>query len=156
MVTQRRWPTAAAAAGLAYWFFGNLYEAVVISPNWVVDSSQQLRRLNEFFTVTTPTLYFVPVTMVATVLVWVAHALNRRADLRAAYRRASMLAVALTGLNLVIVTTVLPHLFGDAGGDPQRWAWTWNVLNGFRMALTAATAITLIGAWDALGRRTHL
>src|SRR5690242_9538153 len=45
----QKWWTFAAVLGLAYWFFGNLYEAVVFSPNWVVDSAAQIDRLNAFF-----------------------------------------------------------------------------------------------------------
>src|SRR5215212_5573590 len=69
--TRQKALTLATVVGLAYWLFGNLYEAVVLSPNWVVDSPAQLTRLNEFFVVTSPTLYFVPLALAALALVFV-------------------------------------------------------------------------------------
>lgn len=88
MRTQRRGWTAdrqkaltlTTVVGLAYWMFGNVYEAVVFSPNWVADSPAQLTRLNEFFVVTSPTLYFVPLALVALALVWVVSWLNTDPD----------------------------------------------------------------------------
>ena len=65
----RKWWTLVAVIGYASWFFGNLYEAVVYSPNWVTDSAAQMARLNLFLVNTNPTLYFLPPTILATILV---------------------------------------------------------------------------------------
>src|SRR5690349_24243115 len=43
---RQKWLTLVAVLGLAYWFFGNLYEAIVFSPNWVTDTPAQMTRLN--------------------------------------------------------------------------------------------------------------
>jgi hypothetical protein len=61
--------TLIAMPGLLHWFFGNFYEVIVISPNWVVDSPIQMKRHNEFFVNTSPTIYFVPLTQIAPILV---------------------------------------------------------------------------------------
>jgi hypothetical protein len=145
----QKWWTFAAVLGLAYWFFGNLYEAVVFSPNWVVDSAAQIDRLNAFFVNTGPTLYFVPLTVLATILVWVLLALNKRGDVRSDYRRASLFAVLLTAVNIATVSLVVTKLF--AAGT-ARLAWEWNVLNGVRMALTATTAWFVFSAFRKLDR----
>ncbi|RIR19529.1 DUF1772 domain-containing protein, partial [Mycobacteroides abscessus] len=34
--------------GIAMWFFGNLYEAIVIGPNIAGDSKEQLRAFQQF------------------------------------------------------------------------------------------------------------
>lgn len=154
---RQKWLTLAAVLGLAYWFFGNLYEAIVISPNWIVDSSAQLTRLNQFFVNTSPTLFFIPLTLLATVLVWVLLVVNQDTELKALYRNASLFAVALTALNVLIVTTLITKLFGtdylSYGDELSSYAWRWNILNVIRMALTATTAVYLFGAFRRLDRQ---
>ena len=153
---QRR-ATLLAALGMAYWFFGNLYEAVVFSPNWVDDSPAQFTRLHGFFTTTGPTLYFVPVTQLALVLVWVLWWRNRDEETRADYRHAGLASLPLTALTAGIVALVIPRMFGagaladPAGLEPA--AWTWNALNVARMILTAATGWYLFQAFRKLDRR---
>lgn len=152
-----KWLPLVATLGLAHWFFGNLYEAVVFSPNWVVDSAEQLRRLHEFFVRTSPTHYFVPLTWAAIVLVWVLAARNHDRELAGDYRRASVFAGLAMGLNLVIVATVITRIFGAdylAHGDELRgYCWRWNVLNALRMALVATTAAYTFNVFRRLDRR---
>jgi hypothetical protein len=149
--------TLVAVLGLAAWFFGNLYEAVVFSPNWVQDSPAQFTRLHEFFDNTGPTLYFVPLSQVAVVLVCLLWWRNRDDELRSDYRRAGVAGLLLAALTAYIVVAVLPRMFGDDYlADPRRLtaaAWQWNVLNVFRMALTATAAWYLFGAFRKLDRR---
>jgi len=149
--------TLVAVLGLAYWLFGNLYEAIVFSPNWVTDTPAQMTRLNEFFVNTSPTLYFVPLTILAVLLAWILMAVNRDPTLRADYRRAGLVALLLMALNTLIVATVVTKLFGtELGADPHQltsYAWRWNVLNVLRMALTATTAAFLFNAFRKLDRR---
>jgi hypothetical protein len=95
-VWQKRF-TLAAVIGMAYWFFGNLYEAVVFSPNWVEDSPAQFARLHGFFGNTGPTLYFVPLTQLATILVWVLWWRNRDGEVKPDYRRAAVSALLVDG-----------------------------------------------------------
>ncbi|MBO0931960.1 hypothetical protein [Fibrella aquatilis] len=142
--------------GLAYWLFGNLYEAIVISPNWVVDSPAQLRRLNEFFVRTSPTIYFVPITQLATIGVWVLFWKNRETSVKAALIRASLWALAATLLNGFIVSTIVLKLFAsdfDRYGDYlTTLAWRWNVLNLVRMILVGTTVHYLFSAFRKLDR----
>jgi hypothetical protein len=150
----QRWLTLLAILALAQWFFGNSYEAVVISPNWVVDSVRQMTRLNEFFVRANPTMYFVPAVLLAPVLVWVLTALNRDASLRQDYRRASLFALLATALNAYVVATVITKLFGPdylAHADQlAAYCRRWNVLNVLRMILVATTAVFLFGAFRKL------
>lgn len=153
---RQRWLTLLAALGMAYWFFGNLYEAVVFSPNWVEDSPAQFARLNGFFTNTGPTLYFVPLTPLAIVLVWALWWRNRDDDLRADYRYAGVASLVLTALTIGIVALVIPRLFGaEALAHPAQLrtaAWWWNGLNVLRMILTAITGWHLFQAFRKLDR----
>lgn len=155
--TQQKRLTLVALLGLAHWFFGNLYEAVVFSPNWVVDSVTQMRRLHEFFVNTSPTLYFVPLTQAATVLVWVLLAINRDRELKPDYRRASLFALASTALNAFIVATVITKLFGadylSHADELTSYCWRWNILNVLRMTLVATTAVYVFNAYRKLDRK---
>ncbi|MBW0101141.1 hypothetical protein [Pseudonocardia sp. KRD291] len=139
--------------GFAWWFFGNLYEAVVISPNWVTDSPAQLTRLHEFFVVTGPTLYFIPANPVAVVVFWAALVIGRRVLPRRLAAAALVASVLLVALTAVIVAVLVRGLFGadyldhaDRLVDYARW---WNVANAVRMALTA-TCLVLV--WRMLRR----
>ena len=149
--------TLGAVLGMAYWFFGNLYEAVVFSPNWVEDSPTQFARLHGFFDNTGPTLYFVPLTQLATVLVWVLWWRNRDDEVKPDYRRAGVSALLLTALTAYIVMALIPRMFGAdylARSDSlTAAAWQWNVLNVVRMALTAVTAWYLFSAFRKLDRK---
>jgi hypothetical protein len=149
--------TLLTVLGMAYWFFGNLYEAVVFSPNWIDDSPTQFARLDGFFTNTGPTLYFVPLTQLATALTWLLWWRNRDDEVRTDYRRAGLASLALTTLTAAFVGLVIPRMFGaDALANPaglQPAAWTWNVLNVGRMILTATTGWYLFQAFRKLDRR---
>jgi hypothetical protein len=156
--TAQWWWTVAALLGMAQWFFGNLYESVVFSPNWIVDSSAQMSRLEEFFVNTGPTFYFVPVTILAPIVVWVLLAVNKVGGARTDYRRASLfalLAAVLNGVTVIMVVTNLfdPHNLGNAA-ELTRLAWEWNILNVCRMVLTAITGVFLFNALSKLQTMT--
>ena len=148
--------TLVAVLGLAHWFFGNLYEAFVFSPNWVVDSPEQMRRLNEFFVRSSPTLYFVPLTQLATFLVFYLYFSNRREDVRSQYRNAALFALAATFVNGFIVATLITKLFGADyarfGANLTTYCARWNVFNVARMMCVAATIAPLFKAYLVLER----
>jgi hypothetical protein len=142
---------------LLHWLFGNLYEAVVISPNWVIGSTAQLERLHGFFVATSPTAYFVPSSLAAPLLVWAAHFCNRLPTATADFRRASSAVAVLTALNAFIVSTIVMVLFdvdfrSHSEAELHALCVRWNVLNGVRMGLTAATAYCAFQAYRKLER----
>lgn len=147
--------------GLLHWFFGNLYEAVVLSPNWVVDSTLQLERLHGLFERTSPTAYFVPITQLGTLLAWGAHALNRHPEAATDFRRASAFAASATALNAYIVATIVTLLFGadfrlHSEAELHSLCVRWNILNGLRLVLTAATLAYLFAAFRKLDARREV
>jgi hypothetical protein len=148
--------TLFAIIGLSYWFFGNLYEAIVIAPNWVVNSPVQMKRLNEFFVTTSPTIYFVPLTQIATVFVWLLLWKSKVNSIKTELKYASIFAVLVTILNAVIVSTIVLKLFGP---DYEKYGeylttltWRWNILNCFRMVLVALTICFLFNAYRKLDK----
>jgi len=157
MVSATKALTLLALLGMLQWLFGNLYEEVVIAPNWVVDTPLQLARLHGLFTRTSPTTYFVPISFIAPVLGWIAHALHRDGVAIRELRRASAAALLASALNAYIVGTIVLTVFGDdyASVPPDRLhalCVRWNVLNGARMVLVAGAAYWLFAAFRRLDR----
>lgn len=54
-----------ALFGLALWFFGNLYEEVILMPNWLAAPIDVLTAYNRYYTVIIQYHYYVPVTQLA-------------------------------------------------------------------------------------------
>lgn len=158
ITTQKKW-TLVNITGLAWWLFGNLYEAIVISPNWIVNSTIQLKRLHEFFINTSPTIYFVPVTQMATVLVWILWWLNKEKAAMHDHRMAGIFALLATVLNAFIVTSIVMKIFAadfEMYGDHlTTLCYQWNVLNVFRMALVALTIHYSFRAYGHLDRISY-
>jgi hypothetical protein len=50
---------------MAYWFFGNLYEEIVMVPNHLVNPLYRLEGYQQYFHVVNPVFYFVPFTQLA-------------------------------------------------------------------------------------------
>ena len=105
---------------------------------------------------TSPTLFFMPWSVIAAVLVWVVTALNRDRSVGRSYARASLYMALAMALNVLIVSTLIFRLFGDdyaAHADQlHSYAARWNILNLFRMGLVATTIVYLFQAFRRLDR----
>lgn len=157
MVRRGRLLVLIAMVGMLHWLFGNLYEEVVIAPNWLVDSREQLQRLHALFVRTSPTTYFVPLSFVAPVLTWAALVMCRGTLATGELRRASLFALLATIVNAVIVTSIVTRIFGDGylrlpDAVLHASCVRWNILNGVRMICTAATVYWLFAAFRRLDR----
>jgi len=155
MVRRGRLLVLIAMVGMLHWLFGNLYEQVVIAPNWLVNSREQLQRLHGFFVRTSPMTYFVPLSFVAPVLTWGALVVCRGTLARSELGRASLFALSATIVNAVIVSSIVTQIFGDGYArltDAVLHASCvrWNILNGVRMICTAATVYWLFAAFRQL------
>src|SRR4051812_6946659 len=54
--------------GITMWFFGNLYEAIVIGPNMLGEESlQKIHHFQNFFVTTNPIFFYIPLSPLATV-----------------------------------------------------------------------------------------
>lgn len=152
---QKKW-TVISLLGLAYWFFGNLYEEIVFAPNWVVDSASQLKRLHDFFINTSPTMYFMPITQLASIAVWMIWWLNKVDIVKRDYRTASLFILLATLLNVFIVSTIVAKLFAldleKHGEYLTTLCWQWNILNVLRMVLVYIAIHHLFNGYRKLER----
>jgi hypothetical protein len=56
-----------ALFGLALWFFGNLYEEIILMPNWLAAPIDVLTAYNQYYTVVIQYHYYVPTTQLAVI-----------------------------------------------------------------------------------------
>lgn len=147
--------------GIAMWFFGNLYEAIVIGPNIAGDSKEQLRAFQQFTEVTHPMYYYVPLTLIAavTLIVWFVRT-PRKAPEKLSLLLACVAEIMAIVLSIYVIAKLNMTLyFGSLGETPQelhRLALQWNVLNLVRVALTAVALLFAMRAlrlvWQAWAR----
>jgi hypothetical protein len=95
--------------GFTHWFFGNLYEAVVFSPNILFASSKVaiLENVRKLFHFSAPYYYFLPWSPVSILLVIILYVKIHRdgtSMLKKWVRAAMLLAIATGGLTYVIIT----------------------------------------------------
>jgi hypothetical protein len=138
---------ALAMLGLAQWFFGNLYEAVVTAPNWRVGFEYEAltgRSQNAGRAVR----YYVPTTWIAAVLLWVATAMGWRSQPGARRWLAAASTASLTAvlLSVYIVIQLNMTLFlGPPVHDVDSvrpLMEEWQALNWGRVALVAIALAT--------------
>jgi hypothetical protein len=132
-----------ALAGLAQWFFGNLYEEVVLAPNGLVNSYAQLKCWHGYFVVTNPIYYYVPFTQLAVGIVWYLWFTQKHPAIKKLLRRASVYGLLSLALTAVIITQLnLKLFFGNLDlvkDQLYQLSLIWLVANGVRLLLVGAT-----------------
>ncbi|AYM40845.1 hypothetical protein BKG83_14340 [Mycobacteroides chelonae] len=145
--------------GIAMWFFGNLYEAVVIGPNIAGDTKEQLRAFQQFTVVTNPVYYYIPLTQIAavTLIVWFVRTPWRAPEKRSLFI-ASLAEIAAVALSIYIIVKLnMTLFFGSLGETPDelhRLALQWNLLNLVRVGVTALALVFALGALTKVRART--
>ncbi len=124
--------------GLAMWFFGNLYEGIVLAPNQLVDTIEKLEIWDQYFTVTNPIFYFVPITHLAVILIWIL-AFNRKLsyDVAKDIKKSAVILFLAEVVTVYIVTQLnLSLFFGEEFSQKSIFkVRLWNVLNLLRVIL---------------------
>ena len=141
---------------IAYWFFGNLYEAIVFGPNWNQDNQEILHHLNAVFIKSSPNAYFVPMTLLAALSVWIITFLNKIDAVKKEFKIASLLTLTITVLTSLIVALVLSKMFGpgfyENPTNGSFYGTLWNYLNAIRMILEVATLYYLFNIYRKLDK----
>lgn len=145
--------------GIAMWFFGNLYEAVVIGPNIAGDTKEQLRAFQQFTVVTNPVYYYIPLTQIAavTLIAWFVRTPWGAPEKRSLFI-ASLAEIAAVALSIYIIVKLnMTLFFGSLGETPDelhRLALQWNLLNLIRVGVTALALVFALGALTKVRART--
>ncbi len=132
-----------ALVGLAQWFFGNLYEEIVLVPNSLVNSYAQLQCWQSYFVVTNPIYYYVPLTQLAVCIVWYLCFTQKHQEIKKLLLRASLYGLLALALTAGIVTQLnLKVFFGNLDlvkDQLYQLSLIWMAANGVRLVLVGAT-----------------
>jgi hypothetical protein len=135
--------------GIAMWFFGNLYEAIVIGPNMIHDSMNRLHAWQQFFVLTNPVFFYVPIPQLATLalLGLFIKAPAGSVELKRLLKIANVFQLSSIALSVYIISQINFKLFfGDLSkytDSVAALALLWNVLNIIRVLLVGV-ALTFV------------
>lgn len=128
-----------ALFGLALWFFGNLYEEIILMPNWLAASIDVLRVHSRYTTVVVQYHYYVPVTQLAVITLIVLCFTNNPARQLAQpdLRRAAIWGTLGVALTAWIVLNLNLNLFiGElklSEAEAHRKGLIWMIGNAARL-----------------------
>lgn len=96
---------------LAHWFFGNLYEEIVLAPNQLTNSYEALKSWQGYFTITNQIYYYVPFTQTAVFVVCYLYFQAKNPTEKSLLKKASIFGLLSITLTAVIVTQLNLKLF---------------------------------------------
>jgi hypothetical protein len=135
--------------GAALWFFGNLYEGIVIAPNLLTDSIQKAHYWQNFIGVTNPILYYIPLVPLSTVTLLVLYfkTSKQKTELKQYLKLSATFQILAYVLSIYIIIQInLVIFFGDLNKFTDivySKALLWNILNVTRLILVGI-ALTFI------------
>ncbi|MGD1839737.1 MAG: hypothetical protein ACFB0B_02415 [Thermonemataceae bacterium] len=136
---------------LAYWFFGNLYEEIVLAPNNLVNSYEALVCWQGFFQVTNQIHYYVPFTQLAVLVVYFLYFKSNDKYIKELLKRASIFGLASIAITVYIVTQLnLKLFFGDLETFQQEiynLSLIWLIVNFIRICLVGSTLYFVFKAY---------
>jgi hypothetical protein len=139
--------------GLALWFFGNLYEGVVIAPNLLANPVPKVRYWQAFFTVTNPVFFYIPLTPLAALTIFLLYFKTAKENI--ALKRhlgyAAFFLIVALGLSIFIITQINLQLFFGAiprvPGKAYQLSALWNILNTVRLIFLAGALYQVFRAY---------
>lgn len=139
--------------GLALWFFGNLYEEIILMPNWLVAPIDVLTAYNRYYSVVIQYHYYVPVTQLSVlVLVW----LSFRTGDPLRLRRAAVWGLLGTALTAWIVLSLNLDLFIGrltlSVSEAHEKGLIWMAGNALRLICVGMSFLYTLRARDRLLR----
>jgi small-conductance mechanosensitive channel len=127
---------------LAHWFFGNLYEEIVLAPNQLMNTFQALKSWHSYFTYTNQIHYYVPFTQLAVVVLCILYFKSHQEVEKALLKRASLFGVSAIVLTILIITQLnLKLFFGDLEQHKQEirtLSIIWFIGNALRLYLVGS------------------
>ena len=136
---------------MALWFFGNLYEEIVLTPNHVKDAYTKLKNWSNFFTVTNQIYYYVPFTHLSVIILWVLWAKSTNETEKRYLKKASIFGTLGSVLTVVIVTQLnLKLFFGNLDQYRDQLSTlsvVWLVGNAIRLYLVGSSVYYILKAF---------
>lgn len=128
---------------ICMWFFGNLYEAIVLAPNLLVDSAEKVYSWRALFTITNPAFFYIPTSPIAIIpaIILFFKTDKEQPTLKKHLRYACIFLLLATALGIYIITQINLKFFFAHGditqADAYKLALCWNILNAIRIVLLA-------------------
>ena len=139
--------------GTAMWFFGNLYEAIVIAPNLLVNSIERAQQWQNFIGTTNPVMFYIPLTFVAGIVLLILYTKTPKQKMAVKQKlkwACVCMAIAYL-LSVYIITQInLKLFFGNLTTNALQihtLALLWNILNGIRTILLAVALVFVFKAY---------
>jgi hypothetical protein len=135
----------------AQWFFGNLYEQIVIAPNHLTDSYEAIQKWKGFFKISNPIFFYVPFTQLAVVICCLLYSKSPHPDEKKLLGKACVFAILAVMLTIVIVTQLnLKLFFGEIEKYKDQYfrlSVFWLIGNGIRLFLVGSALyfVTKVG-----------
>jgi heme/copper-type cytochrome/quinol oxidase subunit 4 len=128
---------------IAHWFFGNVYEQIVLAPNQLTNSYDALERWQGYFTVTNQIYYYVPFTQIAVLLICFLYFKSKDKAEKKLLKKAAVFGVLSLIITALIVTQLnLKLFFGDINQHKEELftlSVMWLIGNGIRITLVGST-----------------
>lgn len=121
----------------AYWFFGNLYEAIAMIPNHIYDPVNVVIGYKAYFVFSSATVYFVPLTQLGFAAIILAYFKVEQAADKQQLKLAAWLSGGALLLTAVIVTQIHANFFSEALATNQ------SQLRFLALALFAANLVRM-------------
>jgi hypothetical protein len=135
---------------MAYWFFGNLYEEIVLIPNQLVNTLQALTCWQSYFNISDQVYYFVPCMLIAVIGCCILLFKSKERGQRLFFKKATIFSLIATGLTIVIVNEINEKIFyGDLEkfkDELQLLSMLWLVGNAIRLYLVGTAVYYLFKA----------
>lgn len=147
-----------ALAGILMWFFGNLYEGIVITPNLLTDSARKLNYWQGFFTVTNPIFFYLPIVPIALMAILFLYFKTSKEQVALKKHLASALIYLILPLavGVFIITQInLKLFFGNTQAESEIYKLSilWNILNAVRIVLLIFPIRHLLRAYIVLKKQ---
>jgi hypothetical protein len=124
---------------LAHWFFGNLYEEIVLAPNQLTNAYEALKSWQGYFTITNQIYYYVPFTQIAVFVICFLYFKSDNKIEKALLKKASIYGLLSIAITVLIVTQLnLKLFFGDVDKYKQEifsLSVIWLIGNAIRLYL---------------------
>jgi len=143
---------ACSVLGHAHWFFGNLYEGLVLAPGWTSVAGGPLEVAGGVLAQGSPVRYYIPLTPLTVLVTAAAAVVGWRT--RSAARRTLLIGLTLTTVAAAVTGYIVGQinldLFFDAATSPdsrEALADRWTLWNYVRLATVGSALAALIAAW---------
>lgn len=142
---------------LAQWFFGNLYEEIVLAPNQLTNSYEALKNWQSYFTITNQIYYYVPFTQIAVFVVCYLYFRTTNQPEKQLLKKASIFGLLSLIMTMYIVTQLnLKLFFGDIEkykSEIYSLSVMWLIGNAIRLYLVGSSLYFTFKTY--LLRQTH-